>query len=154
EVQHLYVTFGAHGTYDLISLIRQDLPWQVTGVQAVFDKAVTATAGSLKLTGVNGTNYGIGSFSGSGTTTLTWTLSTPITADRVNLSLSGVADLLGTAQNGGSPYSMNLAVLYGDFDGDGYVASGDMVSVRNAMAGIYNIFADMNGDGVIDSNDV
>jgi hypothetical protein len=74
--------------------------------------------------------------------------------DRVTLSLTGVADQAGTALNGGSPYVVKFAVLYGDFDGDGYVTSADMVAVRSAMNAGYNLFADLDGNGAIDMNDV
>jgi hypothetical protein len=155
QVQHLYVTFGSHGTYDLLGSARLDVPWQITGIQLVFNEAVTATANSLSLAGVNVASYGASGFSGSGTSTLSWTLSSPITADRVSLSLTGVTSTLGMPLNGGSAYTRNFAVLYGDYNGDGFVTSADLVAVRNLVAGgSYNIFADVNGDGVVDLSDV
>jgi hypothetical protein len=45
-------------------------------------------------------------------------------------------------------------VLPGDFNGDGVVSAADMVGVNNATKGVYDIWADMNGDGKVDSNDV
>jgi hypothetical protein len=47
--------------------------------------------------------------------------------------------------------------LPGDFDGDGTVDSLDLVGIRNGILGSLakglDVWADINGDGVIDIND-
>jgi uncharacterized protein (DUF2141 family) len=45
-------------------------------------------------------------------------------------------------------------VLYADFNDDGLVSAPDLVGVNAARSQAYNIFADLNGDGVVDTNDV
>ena len=58
-------------SYNVIGTTRNRLPWQITGIQVVFSKAVAAgNINSLSGTGVTTT-----AFSGLGTTTLTWTIS-------------------------------------------------------------------------------
>jgi photosystem II stability/assembly factor-like uncharacterized protein len=151
QVSQYLVLFGSR-TYNVIGSSRADLPWQITGIRAVFTEPITA--GDINsLAGLTVTN-----FSGLGTTTLTWTIN-PIVLGHFTTSLlaSGADALRDTAGNslgGGTNFVQALNVLYGDFNGDGVVSSSDMTAVNNAIAGPYNIFADINGDGVVDINDV
>ena len=62
------VLFGSQ-SYNLIGTTRKRLPWQVTGIRVVFSKTVSGNASSL-----SGASAVTG-FSGSGSATLTWTLS-------------------------------------------------------------------------------
>jgi hypothetical protein len=55
---------------------------------------------------------------------------------------------------GGAGFTVPLKVLWGDFNDDGKVNASDLTLVNNARAAAYNIFADLNGDGVVDLNDV
>lgn len=64
QVVHFYVFFGSQ-KYDLIGSTRYDLPWQITGIQVVFNAPIAA-ADAHSLTGVNATG-----FSGLSTNTLT-----------------------------------------------------------------------------------
>jgi hypothetical protein len=63
-------------------------------------------------------------------------------------------DANGIALGGGAGFSQNLKVLWGDFNDDGVVSSADLVGVNNATIAPYNVFADINGDGIVDVNDV
>ncbi len=66
--------------------------------------------------------------------------------------LGSISDIAGNALSG-SNTSESFKVLYGDFDGDGTVTGAHMVGVTRAI-GTLNIFADLNGDGIVDNNDV
>ena len=50
-------------------------------------------------------------------------------------------------------FNENFKVLYGDVTGDGYVSSADVIAITNASRSSYNIFADLNGDGTVDTVD-
>jgi hypothetical protein len=63
-------------------------------------------------------------------------------------------DAAGNALNNGTDINRNFDVLYGDFDDDGIVGKSDIHGVRRVTNGPYNIFADINGDGVVDATDV
>jgi hypothetical protein len=133
------------------SVTRMDLPWQITGIQVVFSEPVTAMSGSL-------TGVAPSTVSGSGTTTVTWTIS-PLTQGSFSLLVKGtgvsaIQDAAGNSLGGGADVAKAFKVLWGDFNDDGVVASNDVVLVNNARAAAYNIFADLNGDGVVDLNDV
>jgi hypothetical protein len=65
-----------------------------------------------------------------------------------------VKDGSGNGLTGGAGFTVPLKVLWGDFNDDGKVNASDLTLVNNARAAPYNIFADLNGDGVVDINDV
>jgi hypothetical protein len=150
------VLFG-NQSYSLVSNTaalagRLDLPWQVTGVEVVFSKAVYA-ADVNSLTGVSATG-----FSGLGTKTLTWTFAQLPTAGSFTLSLHGsgpdaVKDLAGNALASGANNNQSFKVLVGDFNGDGKVNASDLQLVKNALSAAYNVFADFDGSGTVDIND-
>ncbi len=153
--------YGNGKSYDLTNSSRMDLPWQITGVEAVFSEPVLGTSGSLARG--NGA-LAIAGFSGNGTDTLRWTFLNPLaTADVVaNLAATGpdgIHDAAGGALDGdgngtgGDAYSRDFKVLYGDFNDDGLVSLADGVLIRN-LIGSNNIFADLNGDGQVDLTDV
>jgi hypothetical protein len=143
--------FGTQ-SYNLIGSGRFDLPWLITGIRVVFSKPITS--GDLNsLIGLPTTG-----FSGLGTNTLVWTIA-PISIGVLVTNLQGtgvdaLTDVAGNGLAGGAGYGQNFRVLWGDFNDDGVVRSADMVSVYGATNQPYNIFADMNGDGVVDLNDV
>ena len=121
-------------------------------IQVVFSEPVIATAAGLA--GLSATGV-----SGSGTNTVTWTLSPvsnlPLTVTSIlGTTANAVTDVAGNPIGGGVNYNQNLKVLYGDFNDDGTVNAQDLVGVNAARNQPYNIFADLNGDGVVDANDV
>jgi hypothetical protein len=145
------VLFGSQG-YNIIGTTRNRLPWQITGIRVIFSEPVTA-ANINSLTGLVPT-----SFSGLGTNTLTWTVS-PVTIGLFATSLTGsgpnaIIDANGSALNNGAGFAQTIKVLWGDFNDDGYVTSADMVGVNDAVSASYNIYADINGDGVVSLSDV
>jgi hypothetical protein len=145
------VLFG-NTSFNLGTSSRNRLPWQITGIRVVFSKPVNAVTGSL--TGVSATGI-----SGSGNSTVTWTLSAianlaSTTTKILGTTANAVTDLAGNPLGGGVDFSQVLKVLYGDFVDDGVVNSADFAGVNSARNQAYNLFADLNGDGVVDVNDV
>ena len=157
RVVSFQVLYGNDRSYELIGSTRVKLPWAVTGVRVVFDQPVTGTAASLA-------GFAVGSFAGSGTATLTWTLAAPLLTAAVAGQLQGAGantvrsawglalDGAATGGAGGTAYSRSVRVLAGDFDDDGVVTLGDALKVR-ALIGVSNPFADVNGDGVVSAAD-
>ena len=145
------VLFGT-SSYNLTGSSRVRVPWEITGIQVVFDRTITQ-ANANSLTGVSATG-----FSGLGTTTLTWsinavdvaTLSTMLAGSGPNAILDG----LGNGLAGGAGYSQLIKVLLADFNDDGVVDAQDLVGINNALTTPYNIFADVDGDGAVTLNDV
>ncbi len=145
------VVFGTKNlTYNLIGSTRFDLPWQITGIEVVFSKPI-ATADANSLTGLTTTGL-----TGLGTNTLVWTISTitqgKFSTSVVNAGMDAVKDDAGNTL--ASPFNQSFNVLYGDFNDDGYVTSADFLGVYYSIGKPYNIFADLNGDGVVDNTDV
>jgi len=145
------VLFGSQ-SYNLIGSSRFDLPWQITGISAVFSKPITA-GDAASLTGVTTTGL-----SGLGTTTLTWTIA-PLTIGTFATALTGtgadkLTDAFGNPVGGMAGFSDTFRVLYGDVNGDGVVDSSDMTTDFAATVTPYNIFADINGDGSVTLADV
>ena len=143
--------FGTQ-SYNVTGSVRVRLPWQINGIQVTFSQPITggsaASLGGLAATG----------FSGLGTNTLTWTFQ-PVSLADLTLILAGTgANALtngsGVGLNNGAGASQRLRILWGDFTDDGAVSSTDLVGVNNARVGAYNIFADVNGDGVVNTTDV
>jgi large repetitive protein len=149
------VLFGTKGIYNVIGSTRFDLPWTITGIQVVFSKPIAA-GDAKSLTGLTTT-----AFAGLGTNTLTWSI-TPLSIGSFTTALLGtgpnaIEDAAGNELYGGTGFAQNFKVLYGDFNDDGVVSAADMAGVNAARAVlgvVYNIFADLNGDGVVDVNDV
>jgi hypothetical protein len=146
------VLWGAK-SYNVIGTSRNRLPWQITGIQVVFSAPIASgNLNSLSGTGVTPTG-----FSGLGTNTLTWTIS-PLALGNFPATLAGsganaLKDTAGTALAGGAGFSQNLKILYGDFNDNGVVNLQDQVLEAAATSAPYNIFADMDGDGVVSSAD-
>ena len=149
------VIFGSASlTYNVSTngAARNRLPWMITGVQVVFSAPV-GSADANSLTGVTAVG-----FSGLGTNTLTWTIS-PISLANVATALAGsgadaIKDTSGNSLNGGSGFTQHFKVLMGDYNDDGVVNAVDTVGVNAKTVQPYSVFADINGDGVVDSNDV
>jgi hypothetical protein len=145
------VLFGSL-SFNMSGSSRNRLPWQITGVQVVFSKPVTA--GLASFSGLSATGI-----SGSGTNTVTWALGSltnlPSTTTKIlGTTSNAVMDLAGNALGGGVDFNQVLKILYADFNDDGVVNAQDATSVNAARSQPYNKFADINGDGVVDANDV
>jgi hypothetical protein len=145
------VIFGIdHLTYNLIGSTRYDLPWQITGIEVVFSKPID-TADVDSLSGLTTTGL-----TGVGTNTLTWSINTltigKFATSLLNSGLDAIKDAAGNTL--ATPFNQNFNVLYGDFTDDGYVNSADLLAIYNAISQSYNIFADLNGDGVVNKTDV
>jgi len=115
--------------------------------------APIATADVNSLTGLTTTG-----FSGLGTNTLTWTIN-PVPQGAFTASLLGSGpDAIKDAGNnplyGGAGFGQALKILWADSTDDGVVNASDLVLINNARSAAYNIFADLNGDGFVDINDV
>ena len=65
-----------------------------------------------------------------------------------------MVDLAGNPLGGGADFTQALKVLPGDRSDDGFVASNDVVLVNSGRTMAYNILNDINGDGIVDLNDV
>ena len=145
------VLFGSQ-SYSLTGSTRKRLPWQIVGIQVVFSQPIT-TGSVSSLSGVTAT-----SLSGLGTNMLTWTIN-PLALGNFATALAGsggnaLRDAAGSPLGGGAGFPQNFKVLFGDFNDNGFVSSADMVGVNNATVAPYNLFADINGDGVINISDV
>jgi hypothetical protein len=121
----------------------------------VFNEPITsATLNSLGGTGITPTL-----FAGLGTNTLTWTVA-PVADGQYTVTLAGtgpnaIADANGTTLGNGTGATQLLRILYGDYNDDGAVSSADGTDVLNVYRGAtYDLFADMNGDGVVNLLDV
>jgi len=123
-----------------------DLPWLgINKLAITLSAAESLSPADVSVTGLTVANYGPVTISGSGTS-YTISLAHPINAaDRVTVTI-GNANI--------TTFTRRLDVLPGDFNDDGVVSAADMAGVNSARFATYNIFADLNGDGVVDINDV
>src|SRR5947208_1106950 len=123
--------------------------------------ATSVTVGSTPTSRITGFVNGETTAVVSGGPALDTTASSPSGAGRYPITV-GLGTLaadnydgiraLGDIYMGG--YSLGFSVLPGDYNGDGFVSSADMSGVFGATVIPYNIFADLNGDGTVDINDV
>ena len=125
-----------------------DLPWYgINKLQITLSQAESLSPGDVTVTGITVANYGPVMISGSGTS-YTITLAQAITAaDRVTVTIGN---------SGITTFTRRIDVLPGDANDDGVVNAQDLVVVRNDFAilgSTYNIFDDINGDGIVDIND-
>jgi hypothetical protein len=149
------VLFGTKW-YNLIGSARTVLPWQVKGIQVVFSEPVYS--GNVhSLGGLTAT-----AFKGLKTRTLTWNFPAISKGSfTATLAGTGAAALKDQAGNPIAGFTKAFSVLYGDFDGNGFVDAADEAGVRANIAAPYqinpsgyNIFADLSGDGVVNLVDV
>lgn len=152
----------------LLTRSAQTAPWQISRIEFTFDRDVVVDAADLIATGVSGGRLGIGSFVYDAISRkATWTLSSPISMDRVSFVLDGddatvdgnqgVHSASGTYPTGGGflaggDFLQRLNVLYGDVDGDGFVDLRDSL-VQRIQSGTSHIWADLSADGVVDLRD-
>ena len=97
-------------------------------------------------------------FSGLGTNTLTWMIN-PISLGQFTATLAGSGPNAltdgTTGLGGGAGASQLLKVLYGDYNDDGVVNAADQAGVLNVVrAAAYDLFADMDGNSVVNLADV
>ncbi len=156
-ITNILIEWGSK-SLSLLNLNR-DLPFSdITGFEVTYSDPVNISGTGLTLTStLHGPKYvpaKIGS--GQGVTAETWTLPTAIGIDRLMLALDQANTVAASAPSLKlfGMTSQSFSVLPGDFNGDGVVTSADMTGVNNATALPYDIWADMNGDGVVDINDV
>jgi len=159
----------------------KSIPWSngINKISLRFDQDVAGTLaqGDLVVRGINTANYAISGFTyDAATKTGTWTLTTPITNDKVNLFLddANVGGLDGewtTAQaypsgNGtaGGDFTFRLNVQRGDANQDGSVNALDLGQLKSKLnrtatnpgtgTSAYSPFADLNADGQINALDL
>jgi hypothetical protein len=155
-VNNVAVQWGNAGTAQLLTAAdglrllpagrNMDLPWlNIQQITITLSQPGTLTAADVHVTGITIANYGPVSIKQLSPTSYVITLAQPIAkTDRVTITIGNA---------GIATFTRRLDVLAGDFNDDGIVNSADLVSVHNAAAKPYNVFADVNGDGVIDIMD-
>jgi hypothetical protein len=155
-VDDILVKWG-NESMSLLSLSR-DLPFSTINkftVEFSDDVDISGTGLTLTSTVTGGPTYSPSLMgSGTGVTTATWSLPTAIGVDRLMLALetmnitsvSGSLSLYGTT-------SKAFSVLPGDFNGDGVVSAADMTGVIGEVGQTYDVWADLDGSGTVDSND-
>ncbi len=125
-----------------------DLPWYgINQLQITLSQAESLSPSDVSVTGITVANYGPVTISGSGTNYTITFAQAITTADRVTVTIGNA---------GIATYTRRLDVLPGDANDDGVVNAQDLVTVRNdfaSLGGVYNIFDDINGDGVVDIGD-
>ena len=153
------------------------LPWvNVNQIQIAFSEDVNVQQASLALTGVNVANYAFSGFDyNSSTHVATWTLASPIGADKLELSLmsSGaiaVKDSAGNALDGewtdgvssypsgdgaaGGDFNFAFNVLPADADQNGVVNGLDLNQIASHWLATGGLHGDVNGDGVVNGLDI
>jgi hypothetical protein len=125
-----------------------DLPWYgINKLQITLSQPEPLSPGDVSVTGIAVANYGPVTISGSGTNYTITFAQAITTADRVTVTIGNAAITTFTRQ---------LDVLPGDANDDGVVNAQDLVLVRNdftAIGAVYDVFDDINGDGIVDIND-
>jgi hypothetical protein len=125
-----------------------DLPWSgINKLQITLSQAESLSPSDVSVTGITVANYGPVTISGSGTNYTITFAQAITTADRVTVTIGNA---------GITTYTRRLDVLPGDANDDGVVNAQDLVVVRNdftSLGGVFNIFDDINGDGVVDISD-
>ena len=155
NVLNTSVRWGTSGTATLVDASgsrllssgrTNDIDWfNISSISIALDRSISALApGDISVIGSIGGSYGPVTVSGSGTTWVITLAKVIANADKVNVTI-GNAQLTG--------YQRELDVLPGDFNDDGVVSSADVTLLNNATVAPYNLFADLNGDGLVDTND-
>jgi hypothetical protein len=149
------VLFGSK-RYDLLTSTRTVLPWQITGIQVVFNEPITSGR-ATSLTGITASRL-----IGLKTKTLTWKFSGKTVGEfSTALAHTGTNALKDKAGNPIAAFTQDFDVLYGDFNQDRVVNAADEAGIRANLTGpyqpndpAYNIFADVSGDGLVNLVDV
>ena len=148
--------------------LTRDLPFSNIGaIEVLFSDDVQLAGSPFNLNSVlNQAQIVPVSYStGTSSRDIVWKLPTALGVDMLTASIDRtrvIANLAGSPINLGGTSSWNFDVLPGDFNGDRTVKSDDMVAIKNQI-GTYLItgdsipgvnLADLNGDGVVDAEDV
>jgi hypothetical protein len=172
-VTGFYVVYADGSRYDLATASRLNLPWKITGIQVAFSKPVQASEESLllqftqflhlgnpgRLSGAEPSSEAVTGFAGAGTRLLTWTLA-GVTLEQVTATLATagefrIQDRLFDIGLSAANTSFGFSVVVGDVSGDLRVLGNDRAALRQLIvARVYNVFYDLNGDGVVDSQDL
>jgi hypothetical protein len=151
RLTNFYVVAAGGLRYDLMAPgARTRLPFQIVGVEAVFDEPVTAAAGILTGTGLTG-------FAGSGTNTLSWSLTSPLVKGTLALTLdpTGIADLVGNVGLTSGRTGYSISTNLGDVTGDDRITSADLAAISALIrSGGYDLLADLDGNGRVDAADL
>jgi hypothetical protein len=121
----------------------------INDYEMVFSFPSPVTFNSAMVTAGTGT---ITEASGSGTTAVTVDLANVNNAQRITVTLSSVSDCSGVTGN----VSVQMGVLIGDTNGDGFVNAGDALQTRNRSGqatDATNFRSDVNIDGFVNSGD-
>lgn len=151
---------GAQGPFDVDILAGQTEPrfGGTTQVVVTFDRAVAADDGTLD-TEVLVSSGTISNAAIVGDT-LTINMSGALNLSCLQITLTGIAcDDPGPNQPSGvmAPTVLGVRQLYGDANGDGQVASGDITQVKQVSGQVTtgsNFRRDLNADGQIASGDI
>ncbi|HEY1603438.1 MAG TPA: proprotein convertase P-domain-containing protein [Pirellulales bacterium] len=153
------------------------LPWiNLNQVQITFNEDVNVQQASLALTGLNVANYAFNGFSYNNSThTATWTLASPIGADRLQLNLAStgaaaVKDNAGNSLDGewtsaassypsgngtpGGDFHFGFNVLPADLNQDGVVNGLDINQIASHWLATGGLLGDVNGDAVVNGLDI
>ena len=141
------------------------LPWdRIDQVGVIFSEHVELSESDLGLYGTNLPAYGMSAYAWYGDTdTALWTLDGALGTDSLRIELSSaIRDAAGNALAGeagasagdDAAFSFDLHVAIGDTDRNGVTSIRDLLRLRAALAGPYDTDADLNGDGVIDMQDI
>jgi hypothetical protein len=142
-------------------------------VRVKFNENVSVRQGSLVLAGSSGGIYPVKAFEFDPVSfTATWTLSAPLPADHVRLSLTDVRDASGYALDGewsdgtasfpsgdgaaGGPFVFDFNVLLGDTDQNGSVGFSDLLLLAQSFGSpsAPSPFVDLNADRNINFDDL
>ncbi len=123
-----------------------DIGWfNINSGTVTLDRSIPSLSpADISVIGSVGGNYGPVTVSGSGTT---WV----ITLAKVIADAEKLIVTIGNAQL--TSYQRELDILPGDFNDDAVVDSSDVTLLNNSTVAPYSVFADLNGDGLVDIND-
>ena len=129
---------------------------KVTAVTVTFNTSVTFAnptniAAAFQLTRVGGGV--VGGFTATATTTGSVTSVTLGNFTGAETDFGSLADGIYTLRVVGNQVSAGGTQLDGDGDGDG-IGGGDYVLTGTKANGLFRLFADVNGDGVVDQTDL
>lgn len=151
------------GFVDVLKSKRKTLPFDaLQRIELTFTGAVTIAADDLRIRGTIGGAYTLTDFTYNPTTfTASWLIQTPVAgrgADRLTILLDGSSTGATDALNNPlGDWTRSTMLLAGDYNGDGIVNARDFTPLMK-WAGLTAVgkrfFADVDGNGIIDQNDL